>query len=111
MMGSGAAAAMSAQLAGPDGGPGRAAAGRPPAALTRSGIQCPAVNGGSTHSTTATRGRPRPATLAATRARRARRELPADVAVDLAGGHPAGLPAAHDNRPLRPRRPRLRALQ
>ena len=30
--------------------------------VTRSGTQCPAVNGGSTHSTTATRGRGRPAT-------------------------------------------------
>ena len=59
---------MSAQLTGTDGAPGQAATGSPPAAPTRSGIQCPAVNGGSTHSITAACGRRRPATAAAVRA-------------------------------------------
>src|ERR1700677_3456049 len=60
---SGPAAAISAQLVGTDAWPGRAATASPPAATTRSGTQCPALNGGSTHSTTATFGRPRPAAL------------------------------------------------
>ena len=53
--------------------PGRAATGSPPAAVIRSGIQCPALNGGSTHSTSATLGRSRPATAALTAASRERR--------------------------------------
>ena len=50
----------------------RAATRRPPAAVTRSGTQCPAVKGGSTHSMTATAGGRRPATRPATAASRSR---------------------------------------
>jgi hypothetical protein len=38
-------------------------------------------------------------------------ELCPDVAVDLAGGHPAGIPATHDDRLLRPGGRRLVALE
>ncbi len=52
-----ALAATSAQVVAADRAPDVPSAATPPAAATMSGIQCPAVNGGSVHSTTATRGR------------------------------------------------------
>jgi hypothetical protein len=69
---SGAAALMLSQLVSAERAFERAATGSPPAARTRSGTQCPAVNGGSTHSTTAPRGWERPATLFAMTPRRVR---------------------------------------
>ena len=64
---SGPAAETSSHVTGNDGPPVRPSTSRPPASATISGTQCPAANGGSSHSATntGTGGRPRPASAAA----------------------------------------------
>src|SRR5262249_36498432 len=58
-------AAIPGHVVATDGSPGRAGTGVPPAAVTRSGTQCPAVNGGAAPSITPTLGPGRPGTPAA----------------------------------------------
>ena len=67
------AARISSQVSRRDRAPATARTGTPPAASTWSGTQCPALNGGSCHSRTSTRGRRRPRTRSRTASTRARK--------------------------------------
>ena len=69
------APAISSQVRRRDRAPATARTGTPPAASTWSGTQCPALNGGSCHSRTSTRGRRRPRTRCRTASTRARKVL------------------------------------
>ena len=68
---------------------GRASNAVPPAAVTRSGIQCPALIGGSIHSTHSTPGRPPPA------GSRALLDWLADIIAPIDGDRPFGEDLQH----------------